>query len=167
MNCFCFTVFQCRCIILLFIVLPGWSKAGKTLYARESRSVVWTGTSIYLFLSIWLYYPFPNFPNFLISSSMLHLSFSSWFFGLFPSLIKQVLSLNNVWFRNSLCWPIYVINSVDKTRLSCNIPKGCSTTVSLKPYSFKFIIDIMIDGEWVDKEHFMDAPLLNYTHIII
>ena len=88
MNCFCFTVFQCRCIILLFIVLPGWPKAGKTLYARESRSVVWTGTSIYLFLSIWLYYPFPNFPNFLIFSSMLHLSFSSWFFGLFPSLIN-------------------------------------------------------------------------------
>ena len=39
--------------------------------------------------------------------------------------------------------------------------------VSLKTYSFKFINDIMIDGERVDKEHFMDVPLLNYTNIII
>ena len=25
----------------------------------------------------------------------------------------------------------------------------------------------MIDVEWVDKEHFMDVPLLNYTNLII
>ena len=28
----------------------------------------------------------------------------------------------NVSFRNSLSWPIYIINSVNKAKLSCNTP---------------------------------------------
>ena len=36
-------------------------------------------------------------------------------------------------FRNSLRWSIYIINSVDKTKLSCNIPHRRSTTVTKLP----------------------------------
>ena len=37
-------------------------------------------------------------------------------------------------FRISLRWPIQIINSVDKTKLSCNTPHRLSTTVSLETY---------------------------------
>ena len=40
----------------------------------------------------------------------------------------------NVDFKNSLRWPIYMINSVAKTKLFCNIPQRRSTTVSLESF---------------------------------
>ena len=36
-------------------------------------------------------------------------------------------------FRNSLKWPIYIINSVDKTVLSCNTPHRLSIIVTKLP----------------------------------
>ena len=36
-------------------------------------------------------------------------------------------------FRNSLKWPIYIINSVDKTLLSCNTPHRLSITATKLP----------------------------------
>ena len=40
----------------------------------------------------------------------------------------------------SLWWPIYIINSVDKTKLSCITPHWCSTTVSLVSFTFSYIV---------------------------
>jgi len=40
----------------------------------------------------------------------------------------------NVSFRISLRWPIYIINPVDKTKLSCYSSHQHSTTVSLETY---------------------------------
>ena len=37
-------------------------------------------------------------------------------------------------FRNSLNWPIYIISSVDKTKLSFNTPHRSSTTVTQLPF---------------------------------
>ena len=37
-------------------------------------------------------------------------------------------------FRNSLRWSIYIINSVDKTKLSCNIPHRRSYKITLFEY---------------------------------
>ena len=38
----------------------------------------------------------------------------------------------NVSFINPLRWPIYISNSVDKTKLSCITPYRRSTTISLE-----------------------------------
>ena len=35
---------------------------------------------------------------------------------------SESASALNVSFRISLLWPIYMVNSVDKTKLSCNTP---------------------------------------------
>ena len=47
-------------------------------------------------------------------------------------LVSSQANARNVSFRISSRWPIHVINSVDKTKLSCNTPHRRSTTVSLE-----------------------------------
>ena len=39
-----------------------------------------------------------------------------------PNSLRRRSNARNVSFRISLRWPIYIINSVDKTKLSCNTP---------------------------------------------
>ena len=48
--------------------------------------------------------------------------------------LRRRASSRNVSFRISLRWPIHIINSVDKTKLSRNTPHRRSTTVSLESY---------------------------------
>ena len=36
--------------------------------------------------------------------------------------LRRRANAQNVNFRISLRWPIYIINSIDKTKLSCNTP---------------------------------------------
>ena len=48
-----------------------------------------------------------------------------------PQFIENIL-------RNSLRWPIYITNSVDKTKLSGYTPYRPSTTVSLEAYLLYF-----------------------------
>ena len=38
------------------------------------------------------------------------------------ALLRRRANARNVGFRMSLRWPIYIVNSVDKTKLSCNTP---------------------------------------------
>ena len=48
--------------------------------------------------------------------------------------LRRRANARNVSFRISLRWPIYFINPVDKTELSCDTPHRRSTTVSLETY---------------------------------
>ena len=49
-------------------------------------------------------------------------------------LLQRRANARNVSFRISLRWPIYIINTVDKTKLSCYTSHRRSTTVSLETY---------------------------------
>ena len=53
--------------------------------------------------------------------------------------LRRRANSRNVSFRISLRWPIHIINSVDKTKLSCNTPHRRSTTVSLETVPPLFI----------------------------
>ena len=48
--------------------------------------------------------------------------------------LRRRANARNVSFRISLRWLTYIVNSVDKTKLSCNTPHRRSTTVSLETY---------------------------------
>ena len=51
--------------------------------------------------------------------------------------LRRRANARNVSFRISLRWPIHIINSVDKTKLSRTTPHRRSTTVSLETYPLK------------------------------
>ena len=48
--------------------------------------------------------------------------------------LRRRANARNVSFQISLRWPIHSIDSVDKTKLSCNTPHRRSITVSLETY---------------------------------
>ena len=52
----------------------------------------------------------------------------------FLDSLRRRANARNVSFGISLRWPIYIINPVDKTKLSCNTPHRGSTTDSLESY---------------------------------
>ena len=56
-----------------------------------------------------------------------------------PQFIENLL-------RDSLRWPIYIINSVDKTKLSGYTPYRPSTTVSLEAYLLYFCWSLELIG---------------------
>ena len=59
-------------------------------------------------------------------------------------------------FRISLRWPIHIINSVDKTNLSCNAPHRRSTTVSLETYPgpfVHFLLDSLLSDSSISQSH--------------
>ena len=57
----------------------------------------------------------------------------------FLDSLRRRANSRNVRFRISLRWPIHIINSVDKTKLSCNTPHRRSTTVSFETYPLSFM----------------------------
>ena len=57
---------------------------------------------------------------------------SSWTYCAVLLVIQNSLSQWGAGFVH--WWPIHIINPVDKTKLFCNTPHRCSTTVSLETY---------------------------------
>ena len=52
-------------------------------------------------------------------------SYADWLFNEGLTLRRRA-NARNVSFRISLRWPIYIVNSVDKTKLSCNTPNDAA-----------------------------------------
>ena len=57
-----------------------------------------------------------------------------------PNSLRRRTNARNVSFRISLRWPIYIINSVDKTKLSCNTPHRRSTVFRNLPPALKVVL---------------------------
>ena len=56
--------------------------------------------------------------------------------------LRRRADARNASFQVSLRWPIHIINSLDKIKLSCNTPHQRSTTVSLETYPLKAKIKV-------------------------
>ena len=63
---------------------------------------------------------------------------------LFLDSLRRRAITRNVSFRISLRWPIYIVNSVDKTRLSCNTP-----TDAAPQFLWKFTPFIRFETAWM------------------
>ena len=72
-------------------------------------------------------------------------------FSAFRLLLWQWASIWNIKLGNSLCWPIYIVYSVYKSKLSCNTLHQCSTSVSSDTHPFHEVLNTLLVEMWLSQ----------------